>query len=309
MRCIIVGLGIQGKKRLQIAGSEAVATVDPFHAHATYRNIHEVPLELFDAALVCTPDSAKMEILTYLLSHGKHILVEKPLLALSSSEIEHLQKISLEKKAISYTAYNHRFEPHIVNLRALLASGELGSIYLAKFFYGNGTARDVRTSEWRDTGGGVMPDIGSHLLDMALFLFGAEHKFSFEPTYNRCFENRAFDYIRFSSHGPLVVDMEMTLLSWRNTFRADIFGERGSAHINSLCKWGPSTLTVYQRVLPSGRPASQAETLECADPTWQIEYDHFKNLCRDGFSNLENDIWINNVLNDLGNKMGVALHT
>ena len=36
----------------------------------------------------------------------------------------------------------------------------------------------------------------------------------------------------------------MTLLSWRNHFTCDIFAENGSAHIESLCKWGPSTFTL-----------------------------------------------------------------
>ena len=34
-------------------------------------------------------------------------------------------------------------------------------------FYGNGTARLVRDSAWRDQGAGVLPDLGSHLLDTA----------------------------------------------------------------------------------------------------------------------------------------------
>ena len=43
-----------------------------------------------------------------------------------------------------YTAYNHRFEPHFVRMRDLIASGELGAIYSCRMFYGNGTARLVR---------------------------------------------------------------------------------------------------------------------------------------------------------------------
>jgi hypothetical protein len=93
--------------------------------------------------------------------------------------------------------------------------------------------------------------------------------------------------------------LEATLLSWRNTFTVDILAERGSAHINGLCKWGPSTLTVRRRVLPSGRPPEKAKTLECADPTWALEYEHFKRLCRVGGSNLPNDLWINTVMGEL----------
>ena len=89
----------------------------------------------------------------------------------------------------------------------------------------------------------------------------------------------------------------MTLLSWRNTFRCDVFAEKGSAHIDCLCKWGPSTFTLRKRVLPSGRPTEETESLQCADPTWQAEYAHFLGLCRAPDTNIDNDIWINGVFN------------
>ena len=53
-------------------------------------------------------------------------------------------------------------------MRDLIASGELGKIFRCRMFYGNGTARLVRDSEWRDQGAGV-PDLGSHVLDTARF--------------------------------------------------------------------------------------------------------------------------------------------
>ena len=48
------------------------------------------------------------------------------------------------KGAVCYTAYNHRFEPHFVRMREVIASGELGALYHCRMFYGNGTARLVR---------------------------------------------------------------------------------------------------------------------------------------------------------------------
>ena len=75
MRVIVVGLGIQGRKRETIAGSEVVATVDPTKEGARYRSIEEVPLNDYDAALVCTPDEPKYKILRYLLSNKKHVMV------------------------------------------------------------------------------------------------------------------------------------------------------------------------------------------------------------------------------------------
>jgi predicted dehydrogenase len=303
MRVVVVGLGVQGKKRLSVAGDDAVATVDPVSPDARYEKIEEVDLGAFDAAMVCTPDQAKPSILKYLLSHGKHVLVEKPLLSSSPGELDRLGALARSTGAACYTAYNHRFEPHVARLKEVLDAGALGRLYFAKFFYGNGTALDVKRSEWRDRGLGVLPDLGSHMLDMALFLFGhLDASFRFW-SFDR-FENRACDHVVLGSRGHPVLEMEATLLSWRNTFRLDVFAEKGSAHIDCLCKWGPSTLTVRRRVLPSGRPSEDAQTIVSADPTWALEYEHFKRLCRTGGSNIENDLWIDDVLNGLARDLG-----
>jgi predicted dehydrogenase len=298
LRIVVAGLGIQGEKRLRIAGPDAVATIDPVNPKAQYKSIENVPEDSYDAALVCTPDAPKISILRYLLERGKHVLVEKPLLGDRPEDLAELDALAKRSGAACYTAYNHRFEPHFVNLKAVLDSGQIGKVHSARFFYGNGTARDVRNSPWRDQGFGILPDLGSHLLDTILFLFGSIDG-DCRPWRTDRFENQAFDRYMFGFHGSLPIDCEMTMLSWRNTFHADVYGELGSAHIYCLCKWGPSTLTVRRRVLPSGRPDEDARTLVCADPTWALEYAHFKALCESPKTNIKNDIWIQSKLEEL----------
>ena len=301
LRVVVVGLGVQGQKRRAVAGADVVTTVDPVHPEAAHRALDDVQLETFDAALVCTPDEPKLELLAYLLGHGKHVLVEKPLLARDPAALTALARLARDRGVACYTAYNHRFEPHFVRMRDAIASGQLGTVYCARMFYGNGTARLVRDSAWRDQGLGVLPDLGSHLLDTALFWFGRVSATSapFEVFSANRFENRSFDHVAFGSNGAPVLQFEVTLVNWRNHFYADILAENGSAHIQSLCKWGPSTFTLRDRKLPSGRPDESSVTLTQPDPTWALEYEHFKQLCARGESNIENDIWINATLNAL----------
>jgi predicted dehydrogenase len=300
MRVVVAGLGVQGKKRLAVAGADVVATVDPVAAGALYSTLEEVPLGDYDAALVCTPDGAKHELLGYLLERGKHVLVEKPMPG-GADQIRALEALARARRVACYTAYNHRFEPHIARLKQVLEAGTIGQVYLARFFYGNGTAADVRRSGWRDRGLGVLPDLGSHLLDMALFLFGPSPLESpLELWAFDRFENRSCDHVLFGARGTPALQMEATLLSWRNTFQLDLHGELGSAHIHCLCKWGPSSLTVRKRVLPSGKPTEEVHTLESPDPTWALEYEHFKGLSRSGGTNLGNDVIIAQALDALG---------
>jgi predicted dehydrogenase len=299
MRVVVVGLGVQGRKRTAIAGNEVVATVDPVLPDASYRRIEDVPLSSYDAALLCVPDAPKVELLTYLLDNGKHALVEKPLLSDRDGDLAALAALAQKTGAVCYTAYNHRFEPHFVRMRDLIQSGRLGRVYTVRMFYGNGTAAQVKASPWRDQGSGVLFDLGSHLLDTLTFWLGPIEQ-PFQIISASRFENRSFDHVTFGAVGKPLLQLETSLLSWRNHFYADVHAEKGSAHITSLCKWGPSTFTVRGRVLPSGRPDEEAVTLVQADPTWALEYHHFKSLCRTGGSSLKTNLWISDTLNALG---------
>ncbi len=300
MRVIVVGLGVQGHKRREFAGSDYVASVDPVNPGADYQKIEDVPLAAYDAALLCVPDEPKIALITYLLNNHKHVLVEKPLWSVDDHHIAEIQALARAKQRVCYTAYNHRFEPHFVRMRDLIASGVLGEIYHCRMFYGNGTARLVRESAWRDKGAGVLPDLGSHLLDTASFWFGVSDK-KFSVVSSRCFENKSPDHVSMvSTHAKPQLDMEMTLLSWKNHFTCDIWAEKGSAHIQSLCKWGPSIFTHRTRILPSGKPNEESITLVQPDPTWALEYAHFKSLCLSGAkTDLSSDLWLNKTIRHL----------
>ncbi len=282
MKVVVVGLGVQGQKRRRFAGSDYVASVDPFNLEADYRSIEDVPLDKYDAALCCIPDAPKYEVLSYLLGNGKHVLVEKPLWTDRAEHIVELEALANHKGLVCYTAYNHRFEPHFVRMRDLIASQALGRIYSCRMFYGNGTARLVRDSEWRDAGAGVLMDLGSHLLDTARFWFGDLDE-SFRLYAAHRFENRAPDYVVIGSENRSPrIELEMTLLSWRNHFTGDILAER-------------------TRVLPRGRPPEEAVRLVQEDPTWALEYAHFKQLCTRGAkTDLSNDVWLGRTRDRLG---------
>jgi predicted dehydrogenase len=301
MRAIVVGLGIQGHKRRHYAGPDYVASVDPVNEEAEYRAVQDVPVSSYDTALVCIPNEPKVEVLAYLLKNGKHVMVEKPLWAADDRQIEELAQLARAASVVCYTAYNHRFEPHFVRMRDVLASGVLGTIYRCRMFYGNGTARLVRDSPWRDQGAGVLPDLGSHLLDTARFWFG-ELGEDLQIVSADCFENRAPDHVVMISRGARPeLELEMTFLSWRNHFTCDVFAEKGTAHVRSLCKWGPATFIQRTRVLPSGPPPEESVTLVQDDPTWALEYAHFKALCaRGATTDLSTDLWLNRLLCRLG---------
>ena len=300
MKTIVVGLGAQGKKRRFFAGNDYIGSVDPINHEADYACIHEAPLSDYEAALVCLPDEPKYEVIRYLLSHDKHVLVEKPLWTPERRQLFELQTLAQEHNVIVYTAYNHRFEPHIKSISELLKENVLGEVYRCRLFYGNGTAKLVRDSGWRDAGGGVLTDLCCHLLDFVDYWFGLRDT-NYVCIDAQCHENNAPDHVVILNRvSKIKIEFEISLLSWRNSFYCDIFGEKGSLHIDSFCKWGSSQLIYRQRVLPSGRPIEKMITLIQNDQTWELEYRYFKSLIQvKQTTNLEKDIWIYDQLNRL----------
>jgi|688.fasta_scaffold217110_2 scyllo-inositol 2-dehydrogenase (NADP+) len=299
MRILIIGLGVQGTKRLKVAGSDVVATVDKYKSEADFKNLKEVPLDLFDSAILCTPDEPKFELIQYLLENSKHALVEKPLWVASEKLINKMEELANSNEVLLQTAYNHRFEPNILRAKTVIENGELGDIYSCSLFYGNGTAQIVRESNWRDMGLGVVKDLGSHLLDIVSFWFSASRPAKFDlRAFN--FENKSPDHaIMTSLDSSMLVNLEISLCMWQNDFRCDIIGSEGSLHINGLCKWGPSRLSVRKRVRPSGIPNKRDEVQTAGDPTWRLEYQNFKqNIEKNIKTNLDVDRWILKILKD-----------
>lgn len=297
MRVVVVGLGVQGRKRVQVAGNDVVATVDPVVADATMQELNQIDTDSYDAAMLCVPDGVKLGLLDYLVRQQKHVLVEKPLSVSNAAELMSLQQSAQAAGVMLYTAYNHRFEPHIARVKYLLAEGAVGTVYRISLYYGNGTARLVRESAWRDRGTGVLHDLGSHVLDIVAQWSGRpadDYRSVSLSTYENCAPDHAvFHAVGHSPH----VFAELSLLSWRNHFRAEIVGGSGSLHIDGLAKWGDSYLTWRRRVLPAGRPDEETWRVPAGDPTWQAEYEHFSGLCANRIpTDLSRDMHIHEAL-------------
>lgn len=300
MRVVVVGLGVQGRKRCEVAGTDVVATVDPVVGDASHQTLQAVPLHSYDAVVLCVPDAAKADLIRQALQNSKHVLVEKPLLGNRNLDLKALEIEARQRAVIIYTAYNHRFEPHIVRACELLKAQMIGVPYRCSLFYGNGTARLVRQSPWRDKGTGVVSDLGSHNIDIACEWFG-EVWSSCNASLIARYENESPDHCTIQAVDVLPhLQIELSLISWRNTFRADIIGSEGSLHIDGLAKWGESTLVLRERVLPSGRPKESVWRVPQGDPTWRLEYSHFVHLCQTGAAtDLGRDRYIQGALSQI----------
>src|SRR5207302_10180097 len=112
----------------------------------------------------------------------------------------------------------------------------------------------------------------------------------------RSHESAAFDHCRLES-ADMNLLLEMSFLSWKNTFAIDLFGSAGSLHVQGLPKWGPSELVIRERVRPSGVPRERRGPLPGgADVTWQRDLQHFEGLVSGAVTSMENDWWVSRTL-------------
>ncbi len=285
MKYLVVGFGNIGQRRARLLGDRCAATVDPAAPGATARAVDDVKPGGYDAVVLATPNEAKLDYLGRFLAAGKPVLVEKPLLFASRAEALALARRA-RGGAIWYTSYNHRFEPLIVRLRQLLAENAIGKLDRVRMLYGNGTVRDWIGS-WRESGGGVLEDLGCHLLDLCGFLLGHEHE-RYALWDLRPVESATFDYGLFASADRRVV-LEVGNVFWKNCFRIEAWGSAGSLHLDGLGKWGGATLVRRTRVLPSGAPGEIREEQPAGDATWEADLAEFERRAAAGEGSLEND--------------------
>ncbi len=127
---------------------------------------------------VATPTPSHAELLTLAIAAGKHFFCEKPL-CLSSAEAGEIQRFSRERGCVGMVGYIYRFSPVFAEIDRLLqrsvpevrspAIGRVNSAILRLGGRGSHQAWKHNLS----TGGGALNEMMVHMVDLALWYFGA----------------------------------------------------------------------------------------------------------------------------------------
>jgi len=128
-----------------------------------------------DAAIIALPHNLNAEVSRELLNSGISVLVEKPM-AFNIAEGQHLLAATKHSRALLNVGYTRRFGYGVQFIRRALRENLIGRI--TGFSVEDGYPFDWKSaaSEFRLDkigGGGVLLDLGSHVLDMVMFWFGA----------------------------------------------------------------------------------------------------------------------------------------
>ncbi len=153
----------------------ARAAAARFGATVAVADYRELPDDV-EAAIVATSNASHAEIACALLARGTHVLCEKPM-ATTAADAERMIAAAGRGKARLMAAHCRRFNPNVAALRALVQRGVLGDVRTISAALGGKYGAWPQRTDFRRqrslAGGGVLVDIGTHLIDLALWL-GAE---------------------------------------------------------------------------------------------------------------------------------------
>ena len=278
---LIIGLGIQGNKRKKVLNKMGVnvVTVDPYNDKANYKSVKDLNnyvLKNISHVFICTPFSQRIEYLDFFKNYNVKFLIEKPLINSNNEKNFFIKNKKILRDKI-YVSYNHRFEKCLNLLKNILEKKKIGKLYFIEMTYGNGTAKDIKNSNWKDKEDAVINDLIPHLLDLNDYLFKMIPKYS-KLSVKNSFENKSTDYFNvLTSFKSITLDIKVSYLFWKNYFKIYISGAKGFISLNGLPKWGKCHLTYGKRIYPSGKPIMKTYNFKPIDNTWKKEINIFLN--------------------------------
>ncbi|MFP5356578.1 MAG: oxidoreductase, partial [Gemmatimonadota bacterium] len=126
-----------------------------------------------DLVVLATPNVLHAEQAHAALDAGKHVVVDKPF-TVTVAEAESLVAHAERAEKVLSVFHNRRWDSDFLTVRKLIAEGALGEVtYFESRF---DRYRPVVRDRWREragAGAGLWYDLGPHLVDQALQLFGA----------------------------------------------------------------------------------------------------------------------------------------
>ncbi len=149
----------------------------------SYRNLDDMLQDRdIDAVWICSPNHLHAEQVAQCAAAGKHVLVEKPL-ATTYADAERAGRAAEAARITLRVGCQHRFRPSHRHIRELIAGGRVGKLGYFRIhrFWRYPYFEDMDPAgppQWRrsgaESGGWVINDIGSHLLDLMLWMCGLE---------------------------------------------------------------------------------------------------------------------------------------
>lgn len=245
MQVGIIGYGLSGRvfhgpllKALNQFSVKYIVTNAPDKIEAAHKDFpnaqvvtDEKPLlndETLDLVVICTPNTLHFPLAQAALMAGKHVVVEKPF-TVTAEEAETLVQLAGKKQLKLSVYHNRRFDGDFKTLKALLSSHTLGTpvTFESRF---DRYRPEFKVNSWREDnlpGSGLLYDLGSHLLDQSLHLFGIPKELYAEQRSER--HGKTDDAFEIHLYYPdLKVTLKASSLIKEPTPRFALYGTKGA---------------------------------------------------------------------------------
>jgi scyllo-inositol 2-dehydrogenase (NADP+) len=147
---------------------------DPRYADVEFvTSVAELLERPVDLVVIATPNPSHHPIAKQCLLAGRHVVIDKPFTT-TVAEAAELVRLGAETGRVLSVYHNRRYVGDFITLQSLLAQGVLGRVTSFETHFDR-FRPELRPGAWREQaqpGSGVWFDLGPHLLDQALVLFG-----------------------------------------------------------------------------------------------------------------------------------------
>jgi scyllo-inositol 2-dehydrogenase (NADP+) len=227
------------------------------------RQLHELLADPeIELVVVNTPEASHFEFAKAALEAGKHVVVEK---AFTTTVAEANQLIALAKeKGVLLSVYqNRRWDSDFLTVQKILSEGKLGRLVSFEVHYDR--YRTYIQDSWKEVpapGTSLLYNLGSHLIDQILVLFGMPEKVFGEETVQRT-GGKIDDYFYLRMYYPGMVAVATSSYLVREPGpRYQLLGEEGTFY-----KWG---LDPQEEALKAGQIPGSENWGQEAEADWGL---------------------------------------
>lgn len=166
--------GFEVKKILTSSPANIVHAKKDFPEAVVLQNFSEIIEDpTIQLVVVLVPNNLHFPFSKGALEAGKHVIVEKPI-TVTVQEADELIEIASKKDLVLSVNHNRRYDSDFQTVRSIKESGKLGKIVAYEAHFDR--FRNKVKKSWKEDpeipGHGILYDLGSHLIDQALVLFG-----------------------------------------------------------------------------------------------------------------------------------------
>src|SRR5881296_387499 len=165
---------VEGLRLTTIVQRHGGGAPDPRYADVEFvRSVDELLAPSVDLVVIATPNTSHHAIAKQCLLAGRHVVIDKPFTT-TAAEAEELVQLAKRKQRVLSVYQNRRYVGDFVTLQNLLSDGVLGRVAMFESHFDR-FRPELRPTAWREQpqpGSGIWFDLGAHLLDQALVLFG-----------------------------------------------------------------------------------------------------------------------------------------